>query len=283
MIKMKEVVYYPSPFAFNKYFKRLQYVRQYVKHHDYNSLFAAIKYVCLRKASSKDYIATCELGKYKIRANTNDFQFINYEYEHEVKDYFKANFGQLNLFIDVGACLGEYSIWCALNGVPSICFEANPSNYATLQHNIKLNNVKDGVTSFNIAIAEQAKMLQFKAFANDNTGSSRPARSYDTGVINVEADSVDNILFNQNWLPTNDIDLFGSNILLKLDIEGGEVAAINGAKALISSANNIAIIFEDFEAGDDSQIRQALLNYADFEFKQLDAVNTLATKRDLHT
>lgn len=108
--------YKPSLLSFNKYFTYLDYFKEFIACKDFKSLGASFKYVMTHKGPKEDYLANSKMGSFLIRKGTNDFQFINRAYERKVKGYIQDHLDSFDVFIDVGACIGEYCIWLAKQG-----------------------------------------------------------------------------------------------------------------------------------------------------------------------
>lgn len=66
-----------------------------------------------------------------------------------------ATFNKDDILIDVGANVGMYTVWAAVNqGVRVYAFEPESQNYALLCKNIVANNIQDRVTSYCLAISD---------------------------------------------------------------------------------------------------------------------------------
>ena len=52
------------------------------------------------------------------------------------------------LWMDLGANIGTFSLWALAQGCRVICYEPEPDNVIILTHNLKLNSFSSGVTSF---------------------------------------------------------------------------------------------------------------------------------------
>ena len=62
---------------------------------------------------------------------------------------------------DVGANVGMYSIWAAATkGINVIAIEPESQNYAVLNKNILLNNLKDKVTALCFAMSDEEKISE---------------------------------------------------------------------------------------------------------------------------
>ena len=102
--------YKPSLSDPAKYMVYLDYLKEYLACKDFKSLGASLKYVFTHKLPSEDFETKSRMGSFHIRKQTTDFQFINYAYERKVKEYMEKNLDSFDVFIDAGACIGEYCV-----------------------------------------------------------------------------------------------------------------------------------------------------------------------------
>ncbi len=265
---MSEVdAYRPSWKNAGKYGIYIRYFFEYLKHGDFKSLGASLKYVFTHKLPQADYETSSGMGKFLIRKNTTDFQFINYAYEKSIKDYLQQNLSNFDVFIDMGACIGEYCIWLAKEG--KYCIAAEPVNYEGLSNNIALNKLQDKVRVFACGVGDKKERVFFNI--PDGVKSSSHLARNSTNEPNVEIDTIDNIMAEVNLSPD-------TRIMMKLDVEGMEPEAISGAKQFIASYKNLRVIYEHFPE-DDYRNDKCLLAISDFSFSNLDSVNRIATKK----
>src|SRR5882724_195686 len=152
-------IYRPRLFNTAKYFIYLDYFRQYLAYLDFRSLGASLKYVFTHKLPAADYKTRSKMGNFFIRRQTTDFQFINYAYERKVKEYIKKNLDTFDVFIDAGACIGEYAVWLAKLGKKSIAIE--PVNFEALKKNITLNQMEDHVQVFAVGLGSKKERVYF--------------------------------------------------------------------------------------------------------------------------
>ncbi|MFH1321422.1 MAG: FkbM family methyltransferase [Bacteroidota bacterium] len=146
---------------------------------------------------------------------------------------------------DVGARFGSVSrIYRQLfPGSKVYAFEPFPESYEKLQENTKQDSC---IIPYNLAISD--KTGQGKLFVNKFSATNSILPSVDTGTI------VDKLIATkeQIMINTTTIDEFlmmeGLNgiDILKLDIQGGELKALQGAKNLLSQ-NKISLIYTEVE------------------------------------
>ena len=230
----------------------------------------ALKYMFTHRLPQKDYEARSGMGKFLIRKNTIDFQFINYAYEKSIKDYLVKNLDSFDVFIDVGACIGEYDVWLAGHGKRCIAIE--PVNFGSLKRNVELNKVTDKVKIFCCGVGDQKDRVYFDipGGTSGNMGAACINRASDKAP-NVDIERIDDLISQCNLSPDD-------RIIMKLDVEGMEPEAIRGAAGFIRSCKHLRVIYEHF-IEDNYRNDKALLAIGDFEFSSVDSVNRLALKK----
>ncbi len=245
------------------------YLYEYLKHGDFISIIASIRYVINKTSHSHDRVITTSIGKFYCRKNTNDFQFANYYYEWGVKRYLLNNSKNYNVFIDAGACVGDYCILLSKFNFRCFAFEPVGGTYDVLAKNLQLNNLTGVVKAFPYGLGEKDQTVGF-IFDPVNTGASHVSKTPSKYDLIVDIRKFDSIYRNLNIKPED-------NILFMIDIEGMESEAIRGAKEFISTFPNITFVMEDKHTGQ-NPIQIALRDYANFEFGIVDEFNMYAKK-----
>ncbi|MEH6764531.1 MAG: FkbM family methyltransferase [Aequorivita antarctica] len=184
-----------------------------------------------------------------------------YEFEESI---FLLHFLQEgDVFLDVGANLGHYSL--LLSGIKkcrSIAVEPVPATYNQLVRNIKLNKLEGLIELHNLGVAEKAGRLNFST--DRNTMDRIVADTYKNSV-QVSVSTIDTIV-NHN-----------SPLALKIDVEGYEYFALQGAGQLLESPDMKVVIIELNGSGkkygiEDEKVFQMLLNKGfkpvEYDFKQ---------------
>ncbi len=77
-----------------------------------------------------------------------------------------------SVFADVGANIGQYSLYAASLGHYVEAFEPQPSNYQSLLRNIGLNKFINSIYPFQIAISLKRKITVLRLNNNDTAGKS---------------------------------------------------------------------------------------------------------------
>lgn len=157
------------------------------------------------------------------------------DYEAEQAAYLTAAMGEhgCDLFLDIGANIGLYSIRAAMAGHAKriVAFEPDPRNRNQFAANILLNGLTGRIEIDPNAVSNRAGPVGFTFFPDTSTGQSRIDES---GGDTVDAVRIDDI-----------VDLTGGTIFAKIDIEGHEAAAVEGMAETIA-ANRIFLQIESF-------------------------------------
>ncbi|MDB2391136.1 FkbM family methyltransferase [Alphaproteobacteria bacterium] len=159
-------------------------------------------------------------------------------YEHSalelIKDYILTN-GRIDptsCALDIGANIGNHALFFAEYFKHIFAFEPNPQAYRLLEFNIVSRNI----SALNYGVSDKNCMMSFQV-STSNIGGSKILENNDDApdgkVIDVEVKRLDNL-----------IELEDAKIsFIKIDVEGHELSALKGAKAIIER-NDPIIIFE---------------------------------------
>jgi FkbM family methyltransferase len=206
------------------------------------------------------------MGKFLVRKGTTDFQYINYAYEREIKKYIEQNLGSFDVFIDIGACIGEYSIWLA--GLGKKCIAIEPVNYKAVFKNIELSRQGNRIKVFTCGLGSKKEHVYFQVLA-ENTGASYRDKDAKEEP-NVHIETFDSLI--------DQFDIKDSDrVLIKLDAEGMEPEVFAGAKEFIRRQKHLTFIYEQFQG--DTSNDKALSAIADFDIRDIDIANRIAVKK----
>lgn len=240
-------------------------------------MVASIIYLLTGIAYSRTQIFKGKLGTFLHREGTLDFQFGNYAYEWGVKVFMNKYHADYNVFIDVGANMGTYTIMLGKLGLKTFSFEPSVENYRALKINVLLNKLETQATSFNFGLDHIDRNASF-IFDPLNTGASHisvpelydhltDARGHKTEVKLMMLDNV------YQQLELNESD----RILMKIDVEGMEKGVLLGAKEFIRKFPNLLIVMESVHSGKEN-LQEVLSEIAHFEFIEVDDLNFAAKK-----
>jgi len=173
-----------------------------------------------------------------------------------------------NLFIDIGANIGTYSIIAAKNGVKCIAFEPVLTNYISLKKNIQLNRLEEFIEPMMIGLAEKASKARFNYDPLKPGASSIHPIKRTSEILEIELKVFDDL---------NCVSTETNKILIKIDVEGMELNVLKGMEKILSNKKDICLIIETKHSGD-TEIKKMLNQFGDFKFENIDEFNMLATK-----
>jgi FkbM family methyltransferase len=146
------------------------------------------------------------------------------------------------VFYDVGANIGAYSLIAGTLGFDVLAFEPASYNTETLEENIALNKISR-VRVLPVALGSQTKLGEFTVM-DATSGSSRGFYN-EAGEFHL---STEGAVTRTVMVLTMDacIELFGlpPPNLLKIDVDGGEIEVIEGAKRTLSSPVLRSVLIE---------------------------------------
>jgi len=157
------------------------------------------------------------------------------------------------LFVDVGANIGSYSILAATKDAEVIAIEPIPSTFKALKQNILLNEFNDRIKTINIGIGNKEDILQFST--DEGTMNHVLKKGEDVKqTVNVQVRTLDDVLDGR--VPK----------IIKIDAEGFETKVIEGAQKTLSNPNLFAVIMEINGSGayygfDDEVLHQKMLSF----------------------
>lgn len=255
----------------NRIYKRLEvyvlYFYEYLRYAEFGSLYQAFVFIFTGKTTAKQKVVRSSMGQFLVRAETLDFQYINYAYEIDIKRFLmRENF---DVFMDIGACLGEYSIWLGKNGKKCLAFEPVVESFQMIEHNIQLNQVAEQVKAFNYGLGSQNTIANFK-INHTNPGASKRVKEKDSNTFELQICKLDDV-FDQFDINQD------QHIVIKIDVEGMEVEMLEGAKNFINHFPNVVLIIEEKLSGE-GEILKVLNQIGKFEFGTIDQFNIYARK-----
>ena len=153
-------------------------------------------------------------------------------------------FSDKDVFWDIGANVGVYTLYAALRDIAVISFEPSPSNYYLLNRNVEINKMDNRISALCIAFNDTTRLDSFymantelggalNSFAEavDWKGEPFPA-SFKQAMIGFSVDD-----FVRQFNP-----LFPNHI--KIDVDGIENKIIKGAKHTLSDKRVKSILLE---------------------------------------
>lgn len=262
----------------NKILTYLRYFFDFIKHGEFRFLYYSIAYVAKGKTPRKSRYYQSDLGKFFVRKGTLDFQFGNYAYEWEVKKFVYKHVDSYDVFLDIGANIGTYSILFAGKGLTGFAFEPVRSNLEAFEKNVALNEMQDKIQIYPIALGSHKHTANF-TFDPVNTGASHLTDDHIDAeeIVNpefedIEVDTLDNIMDELNIDPAK-------KIIIKIDVEGMEIDVLRGATKFLKKYPNLLLVMESIHCGKDILTKE-LQNIYPFEILPVNALNMAARKNN---
>jgi FkbM family methyltransferase len=162
-----------------------------------------------------------------------------------------------DLFIDIGANAGSYTVLAsAAVGARVYAFEPAPSAYDRLVENVRLNGAEVRVICLNVAVGRAEGVVRFTS-GLDTINHVAAASEHGPKMIDVRVCTLDTALGSE------------SPSMVKIDVEGYETPALEGAHQVLSSSSLHSVIMELNGSGerygyDESRIMRMM---SDFGFK----------------
>lgn len=136
--------------------------------------------------------------------------------DHEFEKYYNLKEG--DVYLEAGAFYGRQAMIASKKGCSKIILiEPSPINIATIENLIKLGEIKNAIL-VKKAVSNERKVVRFNV-SGPSCGHSLYHIGDNTNAVNVEMDTIDNILTE---LGIEYVDLFAC------DVEGTEIDMVTG-------------------------------------------------------
>lgn len=171
-----------------------------------------------------------------------------------------------DLFVDAGANIGSYSVLAAAGtGAGVIAVEPIPTTFEHLIANLKMNRLESQAEAHRIGLSNVAGKLRFTT-AQDTV--NHVLTDWEEAIAEeVEVVTMDSLLDGR--IPT----------VIKIDVEGYELAVLKGAERTLRAPNLLAVIMETNGSGarygvDDAELVELMKKHG-FEAQSYCAINRI--------
>ncbi|WP_309387652.1 FkbM family methyltransferase [Cerasicoccus frondis] len=152
---------------------------------------------------------------------------------HEIES-FQAKLERADVFVDIGANIGIFTMLAARAGKPCIAIEPHPKNFQNLLRNLEANDI-DGVECFNFALSDSAGFVNLfgsgeMASLNQEWGGKTAVQS-----MLVARTTLDRLIAHR---------FVGQRLLIKMDTEGHEYSVLQGAAEVLRQEPKPEWVFE---------------------------------------
>lgn len=168
---------------------------------------------------------------YRVRPRTEDIAVVLQTHELPVAGWFQPTRGQR--VVDVGAHIGSYTVRAAAAGAQVVAIEPDGQTFAILEWNVRANGFSD-VRLLHLAVSDRAETRALFV-PSGYFGRASFVHGSAVGREDVECDTLDHLI-PESEFPRID--------WLKVDVEGFEVHALEGASRLLDRTERIILEVE---------------------------------------
>lgn len=159
-----------------------------------------------------------------------------------------------DLFVDVGANIGSYTVLAASVGAQSIAIEPIKNAFHHLMRNIHLNDISASVDARQIGISSSTGTLKFTNGLDTVNHVVNGQQQTQSSTCEVQVEPLDKVVAGLK------------PVLIKIDVEGFEKEVIDGAKNALSEKSLLAVIMELNGSGqrydhDDSELYTRMVEH----------------------
>lgn len=173
----------------------------------------------------------------EVEPGSNSLALFAGVHEPRTTSWFDVKSGEV--VVDVGSHVGRYSLIAAKCGSRVVSIEPDPSNFAMLESNIRLNKFSN-ITPLQLALSDSPGRRRFFLAGGGDSGTSSLEQDWfwrlDAGVkrreVEVQCETLDRLISS---LGMDRIDW------LKIDVEGHEISVLQGASATLSRTRKLIL------------------------------------------
>lgn len=153
--------------------------------------------------------------------------------DYEEQMFLLDNLAEGDLFVDIGANVGGWSLLALGRGACVRAYEPVPSTFEKLSENFQLNNINVKDSCYQLGLGSKSNRLVFST--DNDTGNKVVEREEYTGQV------------QEVSVETLDSQMMGHNPrFIKIDVEGFELEVLRGAFSTLSMQSIDALIIETF-------------------------------------
>ena len=175
-----------------------------------------------------------------------------------------------DVFVDCGANLGLYTILASkVIGANSISYEPHPDTVKKLFAQLEINNLKDKVKIISKALGDRIGSVKF---SNDKDALRRK-------VLDNEK-KLENFIDVQMTTLDSELENLAQNFILKMDLEGFEFKALEGARNILTKKNLKAIIIENNQTADNNLVHKILSEFNFFRVEYFPKIRQIKLNKN---
>ncbi len=171
------------------------------------------------------------------------------------------------VFVDIGAHWGLYALLARQTGMFEriVAFEPDPANYGQLQANLFLNGATTVIEALQLAASDRERTFGLSLNTSRNRGGTRVVEAAEPSHATCRAVRVD-----------RQLDVAGKLLVIKMDVEGHEMEAIEGLVGLLAK-NRCVIQVEIWSTPEEEMPRRRALLEALFARHDIKFVRAIIT------
>jgi FkbM family methyltransferase len=195
-----------------------------------------------REMPEHNHIQTTEsiFGTYKFIGDNYGYSILSPAFERPDKELFinllqqSLRHNKRVLYLDVGAYVGDYTVgvlkFLDTRYLTTYVFEPDPVNYLLLRENLRINRIK-GIRPYPVGLGDANKTIKVPGYSKKRDVVYTKPVSYTFRKL--------------DWIiPASFYKKFDV-VFVKIDIEGHEEEAFDGAKNLLHSGKKVTLMIED--------------------------------------
>lgn len=202
--------------------------------------------------------------KFEIRPGTWDIWILHEIFKRKVytPDFIKLT--EVGVVIDIGAYIGDFSIYIAnkYKRVKIFAYEPSPSNYLLLKKNVLINGYEDRIKCIPFAIDGKKQILSLKWSEGEHVRNKKVNEEITAGdkEIMCQAITLKDIFIDNNLHKCD---------LLKIDCEGAEYNIFSNLQIEdLHSVEQVAMEYHIYDESHDPEKIENILRKAGFSVKR---------------
>ncbi|MFN8523734.1 MAG: FkbM family methyltransferase [Chloroflexota bacterium] len=172
---------------------------------------------------------------------------------HYIADLIASLVGPTERVVDVGAHVGSIGLCAAAAGAEVLAIEGSQTNAELIRQAVTVNHFRS-VDVLNIAVSDHEGELAFIANGPWGHLSTQGELAQNPAIARMACASLDSILDRLQWTNVR---------LVKIDIEGGEYSAFQGAQRLLGGDDAPYVVYES------NEVTSEMMNHTSIELMEV--------------
>ncbi len=166
--------------------------------------------------------------------------YVSRTYEEETMNFLQKELKHSDIFLDIGANNGTYSMFCSRLCKQAFAFEPSKRDFARLKKNKELNNFTN-LTIENVGLSNQKNKATILIADDYHSGQNTMETKFVYSSVALKEKQEINLIKLDDYVKEKEIKKID---VIKIDVDGHEMMVLEGAKDIIDEKKPRAIIFE---------------------------------------